>query len=70
MFRFVKELFCKHEWINDRECIVHYPDYEPHKVGVIRHCEKCGKRDRILYLPYDYIQKFGREKYEEIVRSK
>lgn len=65
----LKRLFCKHDWVVDEECIVHYPDYEPHKVGVIGHCEICGKRIRTLYLPDEYINKFGRDEYEKVKRG-
>lgn len=67
---FFKKLFCNHDWKIDREFIVHYPDYEPHKIGIIRHCNKCLKVDRKLYYPYDYIQEFGREEYEKVVKGR
>lgn len=34
MIKFIKKLFkiCDHNWEVKERCIVHYPDYEPHKV--------------------------------------
>ena len=61
----LKRIFCKHKWKIDEECIVHYPDYEPHKVGVIKHCEKCSKVRRELYYPNDFIEKFGIDRYQK-----
>lgn len=40
---------CKHEWKWDDISVIHYPDYEPHKIGIKYHCIKCGKNYKIAW---------------------
>lgn len=57
---------CKHNWIIKEECIVHYPDYEPHKIGRIFECDKCFLEKRDIINPNDYIRMYGKDRYENI----
>lgn len=70
MNKFIKRIFCKHFYILDSACIVHWPDYEPHKVGIVSKCIKCKKEKRTLYKPYDFINRYGKDAYESIKNDK
>ena len=63
-----KRLFCNHDYKMVEECLVHHPDYEPHKIGVIYMCKHCGKEKRDLYLPHTYIENFGKYHYDKIIK--
>lgn len=58
----------KHNYIETERCIVHYPDYEPHKVGIVYICTTCLKEKRKLYKPYDFIKMFGRQAYDSLLK--
>ena len=63
----LNQIFCKHDYILVNKFIVHYPDYEPHKVGTVWRCSKCYKKKKKLYLPYDFIQEFGKDAYNKLI---
>lgn len=67
MGKFLKQLTCEHDWIWDEACAVHFPDYEPHKVGIKCHCSKCGKKEKELILPYHFIKLYGRRMYDRVI---
>lgn len=62
----IKELFkiCDHKWEIYDSCLVHYPDYEPIKIGVYEKCIRCDKRRKRLLDPSK-----NRELYEIVKRA-
>ena len=65
-----EKIFCKHDYKLIEAGIVHYPDYEPHKVAIITECYKCHKVKRKLYEPYYFIATYGRRAYEDVLEGR
>jgi len=64
------QIFCKHHYILLDESVVHYPDYEPHKIGMKWMCVKCSREKKELYEPHRYIKTYGRTAYDRILEDK
>lgn len=69
MFKFIKKFIeehrCNHEWNCTDVSLVHYPDYEPVKIGVKEECVLCGKKRRFLLEPYENKKLFNKIKEGE-----
>lgn len=60
MIKFIKRLFriCDHKWTVFNAELVHYPDYEPVKIGIEEKCIKCNKYRKCTIEPYKHKELF------------